>query len=207
MSTSRGRRDPPNLSVSAPGNVLLRAPALSDGKKRVCPSLHDNDEVNLLVVSLAGTPDRILDTWGRYGGLPENVGVVTADETRSAAASSGSGSIQGPDGSTVSTTTVSGPGDLTGIGIKISQCLSAWRDNDATTVLCFDSLTTLLQYADLQRVFRFLHMLTRQVRDVGGLAYFHIDPGAHDERTISTVENLFTDRFEYDEATEEWDAH
>jgi hypothetical protein len=205
MSTTRGRRGSDDVSVAPPGNVLLRAPTLSDAKQSICPSLHADDDVNLCVVSLSGTPDRILDTWGRYGGLPSKVGIVTADETRSAAAADTPSAMVGPDGTTVSTTTVSEPGDLTGIGIKVGQCLSAWRDDDATTVVCFDSLTTLLQYADLQRVFRFLHMLTRQIENTGALGSFHIDPAAHDDRAVSTVENLFSDQFEYDTETDSWD--
>jgi hypothetical protein len=178
---------------------------LSDGKRSICPSLHAGDDVNLCVVSLSGTPDRILDTWRRHGGLPQKVGIVTADETRSTAAADVPSATVGPDGTTVSTTTVSEPGDLTGIGIKVSQCLSAWRDDDATTVLCFDSLTTLLQYADLQRAFRFLHMLTQQIENAGALGYFHIDPTAHDDQTVSTVANLFSEQFEYDAETGGWD--
>lgn len=205
MSTTRGRRGSDDVSVAPPGNVLLRAPTLSDGKRTICPSLHADDDVNLCVVSLSGTPDRILDTWRQHGGLPSKVGIVTADETRSATAADAPSAAVGPDGTTVSTTTVSEPGDLTGIGIKISQCLSAWADDDETTVVCFDSLTTLLQYTDVQRVFRFLHMLTRQVEDAGALAYFHIDPAAHDEQTVSTVGNLFTECFDYDTETGGWD--
>ena len=208
MSTSRGCCDEASIDVQPPANVLCRAPSLSRGAAEVCPSVGHGDDRNLLLVSLSGNPDRRLEVWKRRGELPGEVAVLSVEESRGAAAAGGTaGTMGGPGGSTVSTATVSEPSDLTGIGIKINQCLSAWEDDDVRTDVCFDSVTTLLQYVDTRRAFRFLHVLSRRVRSVGALAHFHVDPGAHEDQTLATIEGVFSDVYDYDEATDAWSAY
>jgi hypothetical protein len=204
MSATRGHRDEAAVLVDPPANVLCRAPSMSRGATEVCPTVGSPEEMNLLLVSLSGDPDRRLDAWRRHGGIPRKVAVLSVEQARGAAAADGTASTAGPDGSTVSTTAVSEVSDLTGIGIKVNQCLSAWEDDDVPTVVCFDSVTTLLQYVDTRRAFRFLHVLSRRVRSVGGLGHYHVDPGAHDDQTLATVEGVFSDVYRYDEETDSW---
>lgn len=205
MSTTRGCRDEHSIVAEPPANVLCRAPALSRGATEVCPGIGPGGDRNLLLVSLSGNPDRRLETWKRRDELPARVAVLSAEQARGAVAADGAATTTaGPGGSTVTTTTVSDPSDLTGVGIKVNQCLSAWEDDDVGTDVCFDSVTTLLQYVDTRRAFRFLHVLSRRIRSVGALAHYHIDPGAHDEQTLATIEGVFSDVFDYDEATDEW---
>ncbi|QLH83733.1 DUF7504 family protein [Halosimplex pelagicum] len=85
---------------------------------------------------------------------------------------------------------VTDPTDLTGVGIAVGEWLRAC-DADERPVVCLDSLSTLLQYADLERAFRFLHALVAQVRSAGATAYVSVDPGAHDEATLATLRTLF----------------
>ena len=205
MSSTRGCCEEKSIAVEAPANVLCRAPSFSPGATEVCPGPDSGDDRNLLLVSLSGNPDRRLEARKRRGDLPRKVAVLSVEQTRGAAAADGSvGATSGPGGSTISAATVSEPGDLTGIGIKVNQCLSAWADDDVGTDVCFDSVTTLLQYVDTRRAFRFLHVLSRRVRSVGALAHYHVDPGAHDEQTLATIEGVFSDVYEYDEATDCW---
>lgn len=49
----------------------------------------------------------------------------------------------------------------------------------------------MLQYADLQRTFRFLHVVTGRVKTVGGTGFYRIDPDAHDSQTMATIKGLF----------------
>jgi hypothetical protein len=107
-----------------------------------------------------------------------------------------------PDGgssppSNVSTASISSPGDLTGLGIKLSQCLSSWSGDAKPTAVHFDSLTTLLQFADLKRVFQFVHVVTGRIESAGAVGYFHLDPAAHDEQTVATLRSIFDDVYEY----------
>lgn len=204
MSTTRGCCEKGSIAVEPPANVLCRAPSFSPGATEVCPGLAAGNDRNLLLVSLSGNPDRRIEARKRRGDLPRNVAVLSVEQTRGAAATESTGTTRGPGGPTVSTATVSEPGDLTGIGIKVNQCLSAWEDDDVRTDVCFDSVTTLLQYVDTRRAFRFLHVLSRRVQSVGALAHYHVDPGAHDEQTLATIEGVFSDVYEYDEATDRW---
>ena len=86
----------------------------------------------------------------------------------------------------------SSPVDMTGIGIKLSEFLQAFGDRgiDRNRVMVH-SLSTLLMYADLQTVFRFLHVFTGRIQSVDGLGLFSIDSSAHDEQSLNTLKQLF----------------
>jgi len=99
---------------------------------------------------------------------------------------------------TTAVETISDPGDLIGLGIAISKYLSNWEGSPNQTVVCFHSLTPLLQYGNLQRVFRFLHVLTGPLKSIDAVAHFHLDPHAHDEQTINTLSQLFDVIVEHD---------
>ena len=87
---------------------------------------------------------------------------------------------------------VSSPGDLTGIGIAVSEHIQRLVSADTgRTRLGFYSLSTLLMYADIEGVFRFLHVLTGRVTSIDGLGLFAIDPTTHEESTINTLKQLF----------------
>ena len=82
------------------------------------------------------------------------------------------------------------PGDLTGLGIAVSERLGD-LPADAEPAVCVDSLTTLLQYADTERAYRFLQVLCGRVRAAGGTVHVHADPAAHDERELDRLAGLF----------------
>jgi KaiC/GvpD/RAD55 family RecA-like ATPase len=87
---------------------------------------------------------------------------------------------------------VSSPGDLTGIGIEFSQIAkeAAGMGIDRLRV-GFDSLSPLLMYVELERLFRFLHVFTRQIQSKDWIGLFAIDPDSHDQQVINTVNQLF----------------
>ncbi|WP_435193776.1 DUF7504 family protein [Natronomonas sp. EA1] len=180
-------------------SVLLLAPSLDSAGEETCGHLCSAAvpaDLNLLSVTLTGGADDVLDRWRRTvdRDLPAEVGIITVGEaTRSAAAVAADESMAASD---VKITSVSNPSDLTGLGIKTSQCLSAWEDSDNETVVCFDSLTTLLQFAEVRRVFQFLHVLTKRIDSTGATAHFHMDPEAHDQQTKATLKSLFDVTYE-----------
>jgi KaiC/GvpD/RAD55 family RecA-like ATPase len=87
----------------------------------------------------------------------------------------------------------SSPVDMTGIGIKLSEFLQAFYQNRGIEKnrVMLHSLSTLLMYADLQTVFRFLHVFTGRIQSVDGLGVFAIDDSAHDDQTMNTLKQLF----------------
>jgi hypothetical protein len=56
--------------------------------------------------------------------------------------------------------------------------------------VAFDSLPALAEEYDEATLFRFLHVLTNQIRARNGMAHFHL-PGSVDDRTIRAFEPLF----------------
>ena len=179
-------------SPSSSRNVLVESPGLrTDTTAGATDAIDRPDETNLLVVSYRDDPDAWLQQWRtRAGSLPAELGFVRVGETTRSAAATGGPTARGTlpmvDG-------VSDPTDLTGLGICVSEYLEAWAGNGNRTVIWFDSLTTLLQFVDLDRAYRFLHVLSGRVKSVDGRGYYLIDPSAHDDRTIAIFQELADD--------------
>ncbi|MFB6186693.1 MAG: recombinase RecA, partial [Halobacteriaceae archaeon] len=87
----------------------------------------------------------------------------------------------------------SSPVDLTGIGIELSELLEYFHQNQDITAnrVLLDSLSTLLMYSNLQTVFRFLHVFTGRIQSANALGLYTIDDSAHDDQTMSTIQQLF----------------
>lgn len=93
--------------------------------------------------------------------------------------------------------TVSGPADLTGIGMRFSDVYTDFRGNDIDRVrtgLC--SVSTLLTFSDLKTVSRFVHTLVGRVGQVDGLGVLLVDPSNHDERAVSTLSQFCDGRID-----------
>ena len=180
--------------VGDASNVLLVAPSLDsthvDDACMEFLTVADPGEEDVLSISFNQSVDDAIDAWRSHAGtLPARLAVVSVgEETRSASAQGTT--LSGAQG-TVTVDTVANPSDLTGIGIAVSGHLSAWAEDDRQAVVCLDSLSILLQYVDLKRAFRFLHVLTNRVEAVGATGHYHIDPTVHDESTVGTLMQLF----------------
>ena len=71
---------------------------------------------------------------------------------------------------------VSSPGDLTGVGIELTGILRGWHHDSVTDPrVGLHSLSTLLMYADLKRVYQFLHVVTTRVASVDGVGVYTLD--------------------------------
>jgi hypothetical protein len=201
MSAGEERPEPTDTSgldgLQDASNVLVLLPAMDDAARQsyfetLFPE--QTAEFDVFAVDYRRTPAQWAEAWKRYvGGPPQSCVVVSVDETRGT--STTSAAVDSPEGPTVSPG-VESPADLTGLGITVSEYLS--EHAGPQTFVTFDSLTVLLQYVDLQRVFRFLHVLANRVTTSGGLAHFYMDPEAHSQREIATLASLFDAVAEYD---------
>ncbi len=175
-------------------SVLLLSPSLGEGESDACIDLLHPDDVekNALWVSYTKSPDAQLRRWRNHSeSRPANVGVVSVgDSMRSVSAGNPQSANHGSDGLDPSIETVTNPNDLTGLGISITEQLTRWHSNDARTVVCVDSLTAMLQYVDRQTAYEFLHVLTGRLYAADAVAHFHMDPGAHDDRTVESIASL-----------------
>lgn len=87
---------------------------------------------------------------------------------------------------------VSSPSDLTGISIATAKLQSAFAERDVQYVRHgLHSVSTLVHYLDAETVFKFLHIFTNRVADLGDVGVFTLDTDAHDTRTVSTISSEF----------------
>ena len=175
-------------------NVLVMAEAMSDGKTDACYELLDSADpggVDLLRIVYHRTPERLLDEWERrIGTQPANTAIVGVDDRVQS----------GPSEDATPTTDetnlrvyAANPNDLTGLGMELNNALTALSKTANPTFVCFDSVTAMLQFVDTESAYKFLHMLTGQLHDADAVAHFHMDPNAHDPRTISRLKTAFDD--------------
>lgn len=198
MAERAGRdgEDSPDLSaLSGTSNVLLLVPSLGDRGRNACLELLTRTppgETNVLTVTYTDTAPEFVRHWGNHAETAPVRGAVVAIGQAEAELEEPSWAAKAVDN----------PADLTGIGIELSEFLSTMSTaaaGDEHIAFCFDSVTSLLQYADLQRAFRFLHVVTGRVKTVGGVGYYRLDPDAHDKQTLATLKGLFDAVVEVDE--------
>lgn len=187
-------------SESAPvvpedARCVLLLSSVGAGTEAICGELLDVGDptrTNYLAVTFDGSPDQRLDHWRRHVSpeRPAKVGIVVSGGVARSTTATGGDAADGGR-SDVRVATVPSPGDLTGVGVRISECLSAWAGDGNRLVICIDSLTTMLQYVETETAFRFLHTLLARCSTADATVHAHITPEAHDERTVRTIESLF----------------
>lgn len=166
-------------------NVLVRGPAMS-GKRRLAFRLlaagHETGD-GILCVTTGDTAASLLEEFeARLPALDrDRVAIVDC-----------SGSDDRRTIQEVTTERVSSPGDLTGISIGTAKLLQVFSERDVSDVRHgLVSVSTLLQYLDLNVVFKFLHIYTSRIDDTGGLGVFTLDDASHDPKTVNTVLSEF----------------
>ena len=205
-------KPPIHADIEGGENVLLLCPAFEPAGTSACMDLltpADPAETNILCVSFMRSLEKLRTEWDQHvGTAPGDAAVVdVAADTRSA------GAVETASGEMPADTTfaprveeVTTPSDLTTLGVRITDCLSDWdvQGNTRRTVACFESITTLLQYADRERTFKFLHVLTDQLASADATAHYHLDPTVPDEETLEMLTTLFDVVCEYENG--EWSA-
>lgn len=182
-------------------NVLLLAPALASSDDRVCADLvrrGPSTDVAALQIDLTRSSADLLSHVSSDPGRSslrtlKRVSVGHPPRPHADGRPGRGGAPTGPRGppTHVEVGSVGSAGDLTALGVEITETLTEWDRRPLAIGFCFHSLTPLFQYADLDRVYRFLHVITGRLSAVGARAHFHLDPNAHDDRTVSTLQTLF----------------
>lgn len=176
-----------DIEVEPGTNLLISGPPLTGKRSLALDILATGTErgEGAIIVTTKDGADRVLKDFDKrvaYDGNPVSVvDCVTRQQ--------GVGDVRDDDRIKYT----SSPVDMTGIGIKLSEVLQEYyqeRGLEQNRIM-LHSLSTLLMYADLQTVFRFLHVFTGRIQSVGGLGLFAIDADAHDDRTMNTIKQLF----------------
>lgn len=87
---------------------------------------------------------------------------------------------------------VSGPADLTSIGVEFTELSRELQEADVDRVAVgLHSVSQLVMHADLQRVYKFLQVLTGQIRTAGWHGAAVIDEPARDSEAAAMLEQHF----------------
>ncbi len=178
-----------DVDVDAGSNILLLGPAMSGRSELAMEILADGslaDEAAIIVSTTDGS-DRILQQYGKIlDADPEEVPLGIVD-----CVSKQQGMEDLEDTERIKYP--SSPVDMTGIGISLSELLETFHEDQGVerSRVMLDSISTLLMYSDLQTIFRFLHVFTGRIQNVGGLGIYLMDPTAHDAQTLNTIKGLF----------------
>jgi hypothetical protein len=85
------------------------------------------------------------------------------------------------------------PADLTGLGMRVSAALSSVVEEATPPPVVFvDSVSTLLLYADLERVYRFLHVLNNRVDALDGRSVHLLHTDGTDGEDMATLIQLYS---------------
>ncbi|MFB6296479.1 MAG: hypothetical protein ABEH66_06545 [Halobacteriales archaeon] len=167
-----------------PGDtVFLLSPAVGEGEQALCSDLLDPegvDDTSVLFVTLTDTPTDRIGFWEAHvGERPDRVSVVHT------------GGVGDDADDSTDVRLVRNPGNLTQFGVQITEALDELRSADGPIVVCFRSLSALLQYAGPNQAFQFMQVLTDHFKQAGALAHVHMNSDAHDSQTIATFTQVF----------------
>ena len=135
------------------------------------------EDIDVLEVSYARSPDAILDDWRtRLGASPRRLVVLSLDRrpVRDRVVDRERCKV---------VVESANPHDITELGMRWQRALDAVDGPQTRPVVDFDSITSMLQFVEPRRAYQFVHMVTGHVREIGARAQFYLDPGAHDPRT------------------------
>ncbi|MFB6305274.1 MAG: hypothetical protein ABEH47_08910 [Haloferacaceae archaeon] len=171
--------------------VLVSGPAMS-GKREVLLSLLGSggaDERGTVFV----TTRRDADTTARA--LAEQDPGVPADRLSVVDCVSRQGSFDRIR-DTAERRFVSDPGDMTGIGIAVTEFLRDFHREGTPAWLGLHSLSTTVMYAGVRPVFRFLHVTLGRVRSIDGVAMVALDDATVSASDLAVLSQPFDGRLE-----------
>ena len=179
-------------SVTQSSQVLVLSPLRHGVTDRTCTQFFDagvSSEKNYLFVTIEDPAKERLEICqdlSRHGGETGviEVGRATTDPS----------STDVPEelaGRPVTFKSVNSPQNLSKLGIIVSKLLSEWDNNDNPTILCFSSLTELLEYNSSEKTWKFLHISVSQLSSSSVSGHFHMDIRGHSNQTIQKFKELF----------------
>ncbi len=175
---------PLDLTHFQPGEkVLISGPALTEKRRLLFGLLHQMSDWKAIVISTKRNAEQFrCEFQDQVPNGPEwELRIVDC-----VSKSRGIRALQPTD----DVAYVSTPSDLTGIGIATSGFMREFYHTAGDAFVGLNSLSTLLMYANLQRVFRFNHVLTGRIEASNFRGVFTLDTTHHTE-AITTLQGLF----------------
>lgn len=145
------------------------------------------DEANVLAVTFSPDAGR-LDSWLPSPGPASSAAVISVgDVARSSAEVASS-----PAGRAApAIDTVDDPDDLVAVEEKIAEWLDAWEREGDAAIVCFDSVTTLLDRFGRSRTVGFLQAVTERTKAAAAGAHFHLDAESYEGDFAESASTLF----------------
>ncbi|WP_276245409.1 MULTISPECIES: hypothetical protein [unclassified Haladaptatus] len=165
-------------------NLLIEGPLQADTRQLATQLLATGTAQgeNAVVISSDANADRVVRDVSAFDGDADRLYVVDCTGV------SGKGSFDDEP----HVKYVTSPSDLTGIGVGLVKCTQEIGAGATSGLrLGVFSLSTLLRYAEVGRVFNFLHVLTGRVSAAGYFGVYTIDPSAHDDADLNVLRSLF----------------
>lgn len=187
------RRD--GLAAGDASSIFFLEPAFtprSDGWCAKLLSSHPSQDATIIFITVTQSADDRLEAWQSHVDveLPSRVGFI---DLKSSSQTTKGHSLAAADriSSEVRIERVNNPGNLTKIGVILSTYLTEWAHEGDRIILCFDSLTALLQFTELEPIYRFIREVSNILQNFDALAHYHLDPDAHDEQVVNRLMALF----------------
>lgn len=177
----------PIAELEAGSNVLVAGPVMT-GKRRLMNALLAQgtpNERGTIVITTRKDADRTVRSFEQISGPIDEERLSVVDCTGS------SRNFRTPR-SSPTVQRVSNPGDLTGIGIGVTKFMRRYYEGGVGARLGLHSLSTMLMYSDLRRVFQFLHVMTGRISNSEFVGVFTLD----DTMVDSTDVNILTQPFD-----------
>jgi KaiC/GvpD/RAD55 family RecA-like ATPase len=178
-------------------NLLVMGPALSGKRTVAFDLLADAYEAEgcPCAITATDTAAQFRTRFAPYVGPDQHVAdVVVIDSC------AGSSSGESRDGRTL---TVGTPADLTGLGVQLSKAFGRLPPGrQAGSRVLVDSLSTLLIYSDIERLFRFVNVMNRRINEAGGETVYLLDTEAVDPQHRQQLLQLFSTVIEVRDAAE-----
>ncbi|MFB6221554.1 MAG: hypothetical protein ABEH90_08955 [Halolamina sp.] len=169
----------PTDVLATDDSVLVRGPALS-GKYGLLLDLLAAYSEHAVLVSTSRQAAGARTDFAAYGD-PDRLAVVDAT-TR----------VQDGDGEDPLLRYASSPRNLTAIGVKFTGLVELLREREPETVAVgVHSLSELLMYRDVERVFQFVRVMLGECRDLDWPMVATIDDTAVAEPAVSTLAQPF----------------
>lgn len=174
-------------------NLLLVAPPADEREFDCCVDLltvAEPPSLNVWSLGISLPPDERLRHWeARRDDYPGDYRIVSGQPLPQGQTEERSQELDYDP--TTRITTLQDPKNLTRLGIELTESLTAWEGDGNRDVICFHSITTLLQQVPADRALRFLTQFATQARTFGAHAHYHVNPRAHDEQLLERLTELF----------------
>lgn len=180
-------------------SVLLLGPTGNSVSDAICSRFLVGEEGphDVIFVTFDESPGERISVCSRADGWQGGeIGVIEVGRGNRNTATV-SETTESPGGGSITIKQVSRAGDLSKLGIVISQLLAEFETTPRRTVLCFHTLSALHNQIGTKTLFRFLNTLQGRLRASDAIGHYHMNPDLHDEIVIETLRPIFDSIVEY----------